>query len=58
MMEATSSLEQVIVDRPSMRAGDLLAVPWEVGKQEAKKELNRLALAGVLSAVTDLWVRR
>lgn len=55
MIEATSSLEQEIVDKPSLRAGGLLAVSWGL---KNRKQIKRLALARVLSAVTDPWVRR
>ena len=58
MIEATSSLEREMVDKPSLQVGELLTMPWGVEKQEVKNELSRLALAWVLSAVTDPWVRR
>lgn len=57
-IEATSSLEQEMVDKPSLPLGSLFAAAWGVEKQEVKNELRRLASAGVLSAVTELRVRR
>jgi len=57
-IEATSLLEQEMVDKPSLPVGSLFAAAWGVEKQEIKNELSRLALTGVLSVVTEPRVRR
>ena len=53
MIEATSSLEHDMEERPSVRTSGSLATSLGDEKQELKNELSKFALAGVLSAVVD-----